>query len=138
MRALPTRFPSSSLRELKQTGQTRSSPPPPAFTRRRRRRRCAAEARRLCAASPGGHGRRARARGGRAPRRRLLRACARMGSRWPSSLAPFRLVGLDRRAAGAEALRLAPRVLERRPGVGVDELTRLDSLEPVPFQELRV
>ena len=42
-------------------------------------------------------------------------------------------VRLDGRAAGTELLRLAACVLELRARIGVDELTRLDSLEPVPL-----
>jgi hypothetical protein len=41
------------------------------------------------------------------------------------------LVRLQGRAAGAELLRLAARVLEFRTRVRVDELTRLDPLEAV-------
>jgi hypothetical protein len=46
---------------------------------------------------------------------------------------PLRLVRLQGGAAGAELGGLAPRVLELRPGVGIDELARLDSFEPVAF-----
>jgi hypothetical protein len=49
-----------------------------------------------------------------------------LGERWS-----LRLIGLRRRAAGAELLRLAPGVFELRAGVGVDELAGLDPLEAV-------
>jgi hypothetical protein len=39
------------------------------------------------------------------------------------------------RAARAVLLGLAPSVLERRPGVRVDELTRLDPLEAMSLEE---
>ena len=44
-------------------------------------------------------------------------------------------MGPDSRAASAELLRLAPRVLELGAGVGVDQLTGLNPLEAVPFEE---
>jgi hypothetical protein len=43
------------------------------------------------------------------------------------------LVRLNGRAAGAELLCLAARVLELRSRVGVDELPGLDPLEAVPL-----
>jgi hypothetical protein len=48
-----------------------------------------------------------------------------------TSLPGLRLVRLQCRAAGAELLRLAPRVLELRTGVCIDELTGLNPLEAV-------
>src|SRR5688572_9450788 len=39
------------------------------------------------------------------------------------------------RAASAVLLSLAPSVLERRPGIGVDELTRLDPFETVSLKQ---
>ena len=50
----------------------------------------------------------------------MARRCVR---RW-LLLAPLRCA--DRRSHRAELLRLAARVLERRPGVGVDEVALLD------------
>jgi hypothetical protein len=44
-----------------------------------------------------------------------------------------RLERLQRCSAGAELLCLAPRVLELRSCVGVDQLAGLDPLEPVPL-----
>src|SRR5512145_3318988 len=61
--------------------------------------------------------------------------CQRRGP-CPSSIVGF--VSLEGRAAGAELLRLAARVLELGSGVGVDELTRLYSLEAVPFEKAGV
>src|ERR671925_2112355 len=49
--------------------------------------------------------------------------------------APFSLVRLHRRPVRAVLDGLAARVLELRPRVGRDEVTALDPLEPVPFQE---
>jgi hypothetical protein len=43
----------------------------------------------------------------------------------------LRFVRLEGRAAGAELLCLATGVFELGASIGVDELTRLDSLEPV-------
>src|SRR5919106_1927997 len=48
---------------------------------------------------------------------------------------PPRFVGLHRRAARAELLRLAPRVLELRARVRLDEIARCDALEAVAGQE---
>ena len=55
----------------------------------------------------------------------------------PEGASDSRPVRLHRGAAGAELLGLSSRLLELRTRVRVDQLPRLDPLEPVPLQELR-
>jgi hypothetical protein len=65
-------------------------------------------------------------------------ALAPLGREPPVSELRARPVGLECRSAGAELLRLAPRILELGAGVGVHELAGLNPLETVAFQELGV
>ena len=61
-----------------------------------------------------------------------------MDTRSRASDLPPGLVGLDGGAVGAELDRLAACVLELRAHVGVDEIARLDPLEPVLLEPFRV
>ena len=63
---------------------------------------------------------------------------ARDGGRGRRRMLRRKLERFERRAASTELLRFLPRVLKLRPGVGIDEKARLDSLEPVARHQLRV